>query len=460
MPGPKHMKATFPTWLGVALLALCVFPLLRYWPARNNIPEHLLNHPVFVKENLIPPSIGEELIDLIKAIGEDQYKGFPTNAADTLFYKTEHDHVGEAVPLTSTGRCDHPYLIPNNDRTLCTLAGRIDIGRHLILTGGARGLREPYEKIISRVQSFGVYHFDLSSYDVVNKLFENPSFVDVAKKVCPADKQFLDPFQFNFIIQVPGQTVSTHVDGVYFWGASRFQFPQWLLAAMKFSGFWEDLFIHQVQVVGYLHRWKPKDSGANNFENDDDGSFVYWDTSAVEPKVVRPFPLSGSVVDGSKTAHAASVYRMSADIPYIDKSKRHWLRKAKREDRWTLSNQVDGILRNYTYNDLRISMVYRGRCFKDQAEVDRFRSQLHGKDGEDGRIPLDDVLNTFLKDLIKKGQIPKGSSLASLDRLNLALKIIDTYIKYPLPAGPLVPWNYCALPRIMPWLGGVMSMVC
>ena len=39
-----------------------------------------------------------------------------------------------------------------------------------------------------------------------------------------------------------------HLDGVYFEGASKFQFPQWLLAAMKFSGLWEEQFIPQVQV--------------------------------------------------------------------------------------------------------------------------------------------------------------------------------------------------------------------
>jgi hypothetical protein len=43
--------------------------------------------------------------------------------------------------------CEHPYLTPSKNRTLCVLPGRIDIGRHLILTGGARGLRERYSKV-------------------------------------------------------------------------------------------------------------------------------------------------------------------------------------------------------------------------------------------------------------------------------------------------------------------------
>ena len=56
-------------------------------------------------------------------------------------------------------------------------------------------------------------------------------------------------------MQVPGQTVATHIDAVYFDGASRFEYPQWLLAVMEFSGLFQDKFIDQVQVVGYLHDW-------------------------------------------------------------------------------------------------------------------------------------------------------------------------------------------------------------
>lgn len=49
-------------------------------------------------------------------------------------------------------------------------------------------------------------------------------------------------------MQVPGQTVATHVDGVYFWGATRREFPQWLLACMMFSGLFQDEFIHQAST--------------------------------------------------------------------------------------------------------------------------------------------------------------------------------------------------------------------
>ena len=434
---------------------------------RNRLPAHLLGHPVYVKRGLISKPIGERLAHLVKKIGAED--GYPTNTADTKFYETANEHVGEARPIREDGTCDHPYLIPNRNRTLCALAGRIDIGRHLILTGGARGLREPYDKIISRVQSFGAYHFDLSAYPVVEQLFQENDFQNAAKRVCPQEKRYLDPFQFNFIIQVPGQTVSTHVDGVYFWGASRMQFPQWLLAAMKFSGLWEDVFVDQVQVVGYLHSWEPEDVAETRvgtvqdnvkvgIDDDDYGSFVYWNDSSPVPKKVLPYPLSGSVVDGSKVAHAASVYRMNAELPFIEKSIVHFLRNE--QETWTLSNAEDGVLKNYTFDDLRISIVYRARCFEDKEEADRFRAQLHGKDGEGGRMSLDEILQKFVDELVRMGKLKQGSTLNSIDRLELSLMIMKTFIRYPLPSSKLIPWNYCALSRLMPVLEYPLRFIC
>ena len=75
-------------------------------------------------------------------------------------------------------------------------------------------------------------------------------------------------------------------------------------------------------------------------------------------------------------------------------------------------------------------------------------------------MALDGVLSRFVEDLVRKGHLAKGATVASLDRLSLALTILKTYVRYPLPPGPLVPWNYCALPRIMPWTRGLIGLIC
>ncbi len=81
-------------------------------------------------------------------------------------------------------------------------------------TGGIEGLKENYNKVISRVQSFGRYIFDITDYSVIGDLFNSERFQYVAKQTCPSHKRVLDPFQFNFIMQIPGQTVPIHIDGI------------------------------------------------------------------------------------------------------------------------------------------------------------------------------------------------------------------------------------------------------
>ena len=216
---------------------------------------------------------------------------------------------------------------------------------------------------------------------------------------------------------------------------------------MQFSGLWEDVFVPQVQVVAYLHRWVPSSGGVGNgagdgaggeageaadtdqgggggdVDNDEHGSFIYWkDKGQVTPHKVLPYPLAGSAVDGSTVVHAASTYRMDdKSLPYIDKSRGHRLRWkgasegtsksnsksesnskkggfSRDEGEWTLSrDEEEGApasppLQTYAMDDLRISIVYRARCFVDASDAVKFREQLHGDDGTGGRMPLDGVL--------------------------------------------------------------------
>lgn len=89
------------------------------------------------------------------------------------------------------------------------------------MTGGLEGTKESYGDLVDRVSSFGKYTFfeDIDKYPAVKALFSSEVFVKSAEKVCPAQESttsndglqpsYLDPFQFNFIIQVPGQTGTT-----------------------------------------------------------------------------------------------------------------------------------------------------------------------------------------------------------------------------------------------------------
>lgn len=246
-------------------------------------------------------------------------------------------------------------------------------------------------------------------------------------------------------MQVPGQTVATHVDAVYFWGATRFHVPQWLLAVMVYSGLFQEKFIDQIQVVAYVHRWENK-------KNVKDGAFVYWSDNEKE-QYVTATPLLGNVVDGSKTVHAALIYRPEVKAPRLDKSQTNILRYIG-EDNWQLVAN-DNVIRNYTTNDLRISIVYRARCFASKEEVQRF----HENRPED-EMSLDYILGKLKDDLVSKGKFANRAAADALPRLDLALLLMDTYIKYPMPPHAVVPYNYCMLATLVPSLKPILDKIC
>ena len=223
---------------------------------------------------------------------------------------------------------------------------------------------------------------------------------------------------------------------------------------MVFSGRFTERFVDQVQVVAYLHAWEPSSRRRGK-----GGAFVHWASpaqggAASAPTSFAPRPLAGSAIDGSKVVHAADVYLgrdASPPLPRIDKSRRNVLRFDGPGDAggWVLTADGDEVLERYDTDDLRVSIVYRARCFADAEEAARF-----GGDGGPAseRLSLDEVLATLADEMARRGAVPSAEAALALDRRALAIKILDTFVRYPLP--PLevavVPFNYCALPRVLP----------
>jgi len=408
---------------------------------RVDIPSHLLGHPAIFTENLFTKEEADKLMKKFKSM-----PFFRTNAADLKSYTTKHEHIGEAQDLVN-GVCEHPFLIPNGDRTKCILPGRVDVARHFVMHGGVPGLKEWYEDLISRVQSFGSYHFDPNENELIQELFASENFNKAAKDICPKNKQVLDSFQYNYILQIPGQSVALHLDAVYFWGASRFQFPQWLLAAMSFSGMWKDRYIDQIQLVGYVHQWSDP-HGARG------GRFVYWNTEDQAMHSVPATPRAGINTDGAKVAHAADVYMPGVKTPFLDKGKDNRLVYLGDDlDLWELRTNGQGI-RNYTTDDLRMTLVIRARCFASEEEKERYHNQ---KDSDN--LTLDQILDTFKNDLVTRGKLSEEEK-KKITPLDLAMLILDTYVKYPLPPTAHIPYNYCAAAKMFPALKPVLAPFC
>lgn len=434
------IMSTVLTIVGVAVLLFAV--ALRIIP-RAAIPDHLANHKTFYVDDLIDPETRLELVASIRAM-----KTFGSNVDTTKAtgFVPAYEHTGEAVPVNSDGSCTHTFLIPNAKRTICILPERIDVGKHFIMSGGVDGMKESYADLLDRVSSFARYTFnkDIDNYPVVKRLFESTKFKSAAMSVCPKEKKFLDPFQFTFILTVPGQTVAAHLDAPYFWGANRFRFPQWLLVSMVFSNLFNERFVDQIQVVSYLHE-----------QLLEGGDFVYYTNSSHIGTVIAK-PGAGVIVDGSKVMHAAKVYRPDVKAPHLPKDKSSELVYSG-NDFWEIyTGGVPAGGAKYATTDLRISMVYRARCFSTPEEAHKYSNMA-----EEDMLTLDHILSTFKRDLLAR-KATTHAKLVSMGPMELANLIIDTYAKYPLPPveRAWIPFNYCALPRIFPWTTELLRLFC
>lgn len=235
--------------------------------------------------------------------------------------------------------------------------------------------------------------------------------------------------------------MASHIDAPYFFGADRFHVPQWLLAVMVFSGLFQREFVHQVQVVAYVHRWQDP-TGATG------GEFVYWDDASGVSKHVRPLPLSGSSVDGSKVVHAATVFRPDVRPPMLDKSKTNVLRFVQNSDdsqtQWQLTSNNE-MLQRYRTDELRFSVVYRARCFADDSERRRFAHQRRGEGADSDMMPLETILGKLKDELVRRGRAASRAQLDAMPILELSLFLVDEYARYPLSETAKIPFNYCAL---------------
>ncbi len=455
-------KIGLPT---IVALVVVGFAIYCQRVTRIVVSDHLANHPAFSQEDLVPEDLAKELQKLIY-----EMKEYPSNVDQTKAtgFIPKYEHVGEAQPVNEHGECDHALLFPNADRTLCILPQRVDIGKHYVLTGGLDGKKENVDDSIDRVSSFGRYTFmkDIDHYPAVKTLFENEKFQNAAKQVCPADKTYLDTFQFNFIIQVPGQTVALHLDAPYFWGASRFDFPQWLLVAMVFSNLFKEQFIDQIQVVAYVHDWGTRGDTKAGVQADG-GDFVYFANNTAPVGVVSPVYRSGTFVDGSKVLHAAKIYRPDVKAPKVPKDQSCALRHIEHDDWEVQCDEIDvdngeikqrHINGKYKFHDLRISIVYRARCFTDEDEAARYKESA-----KTDIMDLNNIMKTFKDDMINNKKIRLNrKQLDEMDSLDFAFLIMNTYIKYPLPPKDLAlfPYNYCAVPLLAPKLKSLFNLFC
>lgn len=408
-----------------------------------DLASHLLFLPVHSDEELLSEREAKALRDValhsIKTFGmRDKVTPPPT-----------FEDIGEAIPIGADGSCrhaPHPLFVPSHNGSHCRLRSNVDIVQKWLLTGGMQALKETPDWLLRRASSFASHGFDAARVPAVHDFFSSERFRAHARKACPRDRQLLDSWSVQFVVHVPGQSQPVAIIAPYFFGATPERFPYWVLSAMSHSGVFRDKYIAQVQVISFIHEWDATVERG--------GAFVFWRDDARSPLHVLPKPRLSIAADGARMVHTVPVYNgpnaTFAPPPPVTPDGDCALTHVG-NDQWQLTCE-GAVVATYVTDDLRLSTVYRAKCFKDEASVAKFHSFP-----ESSMFLLDEIAGIFRRDLEMRWRILVGENVAPND---FALRMIKEYVRLPHSPTSKQPFNICSWSLYWPILEAPLRQFC
>ena len=485
----------------VAVIALTAYAAqLAYYRLPHVIarsaPHANVNHSFFLLDNVFERADGAELYKVLRSE--------PLKTTTAAYTKARHEHIGERVPIGASGECADARLVPDHSRKHCQFPERLDVAMHHALSGGIDARRDSLNDTAAQLIVMQRYfhagadadandaadaaHADAAEYladrplkgipAAVQKLFASKKYLEKAAKICGTERPILEPMTVSMIAALPGQMVAMHYDLPWFHGATRHDLPGWLLVAMQASGLFAERRIPQVQGVAYLHGWNDKQGKKRG------GFFMYPEGTAQDPFIVPAAPNSAVVCDGTTMVHGTQTYVPLDPPPPLTKDDQHVLlyhsdgkdEKGVDHPMWQLMRCIKDCdnndlrkrrwkrLRWVAEEQLRLTLVWRHHCLRDERERDAVRAMASASRGvhPDQRLELSEVLNTLLDELVRKGAV---ASRPSTPR-EIAEALIRHFIAYPYNTGggngtAWMPYNLCALEAVVPsWLRLLLQRYC
>lgn len=213
-------------------------------------------------------------------------------------------------------------------------------------------------------------------------LVQNPHWVVAAREAF--DAKIVRPIRCVVNLNGPAPASPPHLDLPVFRGFSAPHMPIWLLMNMSRSGLFLDWLV-------------PLASGIGWFWHGEGGEFEYWaDGPQGAPVSVQP-PMwnIGVMSDNEAMWHRVGAIgpterqsELTAGVPGT--AKMHPSEKG-----WEI-RQADRTLASYTSEEVRISFVWKGYVFKDEAHLASFEDSSYDLD-------LDQVVDIFSDDLAERG---------------------------------------------------------
>ena len=397
--------------------------------------------PTTIIDNFLSEEMILELHDWIKS-----ERRFSSNVANTARGVVS---AGEEEPALPDGSClDKDFV--SYDGKSCSYNARSNVFRHYAITGGLYGAKETVAKLSSSVYAFypesllsGNYYPNEVNNPIIEKLFNSERFQMEANNLCSEglgnystyNKDVVyRPLKVNIHMMPPGMDLPLHWDNQWYWGVNERSAPNWLLHVMKESGLFEDIIIPQAQGVAYLHGTKDEPT----FEKG--GRYVYYPNGPGSPaKTVKPKRGQAIIMDGGRTIHGVERTHPGVISNYLRNDAFNRMEYQGNETWYLLSD--DDLIDVYQTTDFRITLTWRGLCFKSQVEEMRFNQQLQNKDYRDNT----EILKILEEDLHRRGELPKEKNLDNIPRKEFIDILQRVYMPYPMePLNAWFPINYCA----------------
>ncbi|HZR80114.1 MAG TPA: hypothetical protein VFD92_03370 [Candidatus Binatia bacterium] len=290
------------------------------------------------------------------------------------------------------------------------LPQRYDAAINFVRSGGRFGRQEPIAVLAARTNYFReTYAYrDRVALPGIEPFWRYEGFFDAARAI--HGRPIVEPAIVYANILLPGQELAVHTDVPEFRGMSRMSDPQWLLVAMHHSGLFERWRLPIVTAVAY-------------FDECAGGEFAFYPEGASGPARTLPVRHNTAVIlDTDSVFHGVDrVAERDKPLPALAPGMRLTFAG---EGNWRIGAD-DAPLATYRWGEIRFSVSWKAYCYADEGE--RRHAAEH----------TDDVTRAYAVDTLKADLRDRGRiGAAEPDPRDLALAIIEEYVRFPAPAEP------------------------
>jgi hypothetical protein len=285
------------------------------------------------------------------------------------------------------------------------LPQRIDAVRAFLRTGGRSASDEPVSVLAARTNYFREEYAygQRALIDGIEPFLHHQGFVEAAREIF--GRPVIEPAIVFANLMVPGQELAVHTDVGEFRGCNRKVMPQWLIVAMHHSGMFEQWRMPIATAVSWYH-------------DSDGGEFAFWpDGAAGDPVALKVAYDTAIILDTDSVFHG--VDRVAPSTPELAPLRPGMTLDFAGDETWIVHDGDAEVVR-YAWDELRFSISWKAYCFTDEHEQATWRA--HADD-----LTMERVVATFVDDLRERGVVAGDPEVGP----DLALTIIDTYIRFP-----------------------------